>query len=368
MRLAFLSGSPALPLTGAGIANREMPVANSRGLSVHIGVINVDSVHYQGWDGRLYACEDDALAMQELARGRGFETEVLLTRDATRENVIRAIERASRELEEGDLFLLTYSGHGGQIPRQADGRPANLYDVESTDGLDETWCLHDAQLLDDELDHLYRQFRTGVRILLIQDCCHSGFSDFDDRALLGADGADEAASAPGIAVEPSPRPAGSDGDAERGQEVGDGRGAGGVRSLATARPKAMPKEKIGDTYEHNRRFYDGIRSAIPRPADGSAIHETSPASILAISACREHELALEGTYNGYFTTALLVTLEEDAFSDYDEFHEQLARRLSKITSAKQTAEMHSCATDTDWITTEKTAKTVPWAKGRPFEI
>ena len=93
------------------------------------------------------------------------------------------------ERKEGDLFLLTYSGHGGQIPRPPDGRPANLYDVESTDSLDETWCLHDAQLLDDELNHLYRQFRTGVRILLIQDACHSGFSDFDDRALLGADAA-----------------------------------------------------------------------------------------------------------------------------------------------------------------------------------
>jgi hypothetical protein len=113
-------------------------MAAARGLSVHIGIINVDPVHYQGWDGRLYACEDDAQCMQELARECGFETTLLLTGDATRENVIGAIECASRELETGDIFLLTYSGHGGQIPRQPDGRPADLYDVETTDSLDET--------------------------------------------------------------------------------------------------------------------------------------------------------------------------------------------------------------------------------------
>ena len=341
---------------------------NTRGLSVHIGVVHVDPAHYQGWDGRLYACEDDALAMQELARECGFETTLLLTRDATRENVIRAIERAARELNEGDLFLLTYSGHGGQIPRPPDGRPANLYDVESTDSLDETWCLHDAQLLDDELNHLYRQFRTGVRILLIQDACHSGFSDFDDRALLGAGASAGAAPEHGAAVEPAKRPARVDINAERGQEVEDASAVEPGQSSATPRPKAMPKARINDTYEGNRRFYDEIRAVIPRPADGSSFHETSPASILAICACREHELAMEGPFNGYFTTALAMTWDEDSFSDYYEFYDLLARRLSKISSAKQTAEMYSCATDPKWITAQKTAKTVPWAKERPFQI
>jgi hypothetical protein len=63
-----------------------------------------------------------------------------------------------------------------------------------------------------------------------------------------------------------------------------------------------------------------------------------------------------------------MTWDRGAFSDYYDFYEQLARRLSKITSAKQTAEMYSCATDRKWITTKKTAKTVPWAKERPFQI
>jgi hypothetical protein len=77
---------------------------------------------------------------------------------------------------------------------------------------------------------------------------------------------------------------------------------------------------------------------------------------------------MEGPFNGYFTTALAMTWDEDSFSDYYEFYDLLARRLSRISSEKQTAEMYSCATDPRWITTQKTAKTVPWAKERPFQI
>ena len=49
---------------------------------------------------------------------------------------------AAKALKPGDLFFLTYSGHGGQVP-----------DVtgDEDDKQDETWCLYDGQLIDDEL-------------------------------------------------------------------------------------------------------------------------------------------------------------------------------------------------------------------------
>ena len=40
------------------------------------------------------------------------------------------------------FFLLTYSGHGGQI---------NDVNNDEPDGLDETWALYDRELVDDEL-------------------------------------------------------------------------------------------------------------------------------------------------------------------------------------------------------------------------
>ena len=39
----------------------------ARGISVHIGVNDVDPNHYGGWSGPLKACENDSDVMFELA-------------------------------------------------------------------------------------------------------------------------------------------------------------------------------------------------------------------------------------------------------------------------------------------------------------
>ena len=72
---------------------------------------------------------------------------------------------AGKTLSSGDFFFLTYSGHGGQVP-----------DVtgEEADKQDETWCLYDGQLIDDELYLELSRFAAGVRILVLSDSCHSG--------------------------------------------------------------------------------------------------------------------------------------------------------------------------------------------------
>ena len=73
--------------------------------------------------------------------------------------------KAAKALRKGDFFFLTYSGHGGQVP-----------DVtgEEADKQDETWCLYDGQLIDDELYFELSRFAAGVRILVFSDSCHSG--------------------------------------------------------------------------------------------------------------------------------------------------------------------------------------------------
>src|SRR5689334_24124033 len=87
-----------------------------RGLSLHVGLNAVDPDHYAGWSGDLMACEFDANDMASLAKAQGITPTVLLTKRATRENVFKAIRAAAKRLDTGDLLLLTYSGHGGQIP------------------------------------------------------------------------------------------------------------------------------------------------------------------------------------------------------------------------------------------------------------
>ena len=91
---------------------------------------------YSGWDGQLTACEFDANDMQALAKTQGF-TKVTkrLTKRATRSRVLADIKAAAAKLKRNDIFFLTHSGHGGQVPNTGN-------DFEP-DGYDETWCLYD---------------------------------------------------------------------------------------------------------------------------------------------------------------------------------------------------------------------------------
>ena len=88
----------------------------ANGLALHIGLNTVDPRHYNGRDGALVACEADARDMQALAMARGFDSRLLLAREGTQRNVTAAIRDAAGQLASGDIFLLTYSGHGGQVP------------------------------------------------------------------------------------------------------------------------------------------------------------------------------------------------------------------------------------------------------------
>lgn len=139
--------------------------ATPKGIALHIGLNRVDPIHYAGWKGELAACENDARDVETIARSQGFASQSLLTRAATSAALLDGIEKTAKELVEDDFFLLTYSGHGGQINDVTNDEP---------DGLDETWVLHDREIVDDEPYAAWSLFRPGVRILVLSDSCHSG--------------------------------------------------------------------------------------------------------------------------------------------------------------------------------------------------
>ena len=68
----------------------------AKGISLHIGLNEVDPAHYGGWSGPLTACEADAQDMQQLAGS--YESSLLLTRKATRAAVKKGIEAAAATL------------------------------------------------------------------------------------------------------------------------------------------------------------------------------------------------------------------------------------------------------------------------------
>ncbi len=152
------------------------------GYSLHIGLNQVDAAAYGGWNGQLSGCVNDALAMQRLADEAGYQSTILLDGQATSQAVIGEIAWLARQAVPGDICLISYSGHGGQVD--------DLNADESDDKKDETWVCRDRQVVDDELAQMWSQFAPGVRVVVVSDSCHSGTVDRDRivrqlrRALL----------------------------------------------------------------------------------------------------------------------------------------------------------------------------------------
>src|SRR5258706_1072087 len=147
------------------MAVKPPATAKPKAISLHIGLNGVSAAAYSGWDGPLAACEFDANDMAALAKKRGMKPDVLLTKKATRSAVLSGMRSAAKTLKAGDLFFISYSGHGGQVP-DTNG--------DEVDRQDETWCLYDGQLIDDELYVELSKLAAGVRVLVLSDRCLSG--------------------------------------------------------------------------------------------------------------------------------------------------------------------------------------------------
>ena len=260
-------------------------------MSLHIGVNEVDPGHYwksmeeKGWKGRLEGCENDARAMHDLAVKQGFEASLLITREATRENVKAAIEKAAKTLGPGDFFFLTYSGHGSQVADiSGDEMNDDILFGGTGDTRDETWCLYDKQLLDDELLHLWAQFKKGVRILIFSDSCHSGTVS---RGLLGED---------------TP-------------VVEEGIGY-----------RLVPRATLAATYIKNQEFYNGLQS------EGDILPKVK-ARVLLFSGCQDDQLSQEDQLSfpphGFFTLAVLNAWKAGDFENYTDFFTRITEKIPK---------------------------------------
>jgi hypothetical protein len=260
----------------------------AHGYAVCIGLNSVDPKHYQGWSGDLLACEADATDMADLAKAQKFDhVTLLLTADATRKKARAAIESAAKSAHEGDIVLLTYSGHGGQLPDRNGDEP---------DGRDETWCLYDGEHVDDELYALFTLFRPKVRVVVLSDSCHSGTVTREivrDAALRsGTMRSTVGTREKPVALDP-----------------------------ATPRYRAMPDEVALATYRRNKAFYDEIIKDLPDPKQSA---KKVQATVRLISGCQDNQLSQDGTFNGLFTGTLLRVWKHGAFKgDYALFHKKI---------------------------------------------
>jgi hypothetical protein len=266
---------------------------NAKALSLHIGLNGVSGAAYGGWDGPLAACEFDANDMAALAKKQGMTSTLLLTKKATRAATLAAMRGAAKALASGDLFFLTYSGHGGQVP-----------DVtgEEADKKDETWCLYDGQLIDDELYFELSRFKAGVRILVLSDSCHSGTVTREAAMPLA--------------------------------------------TIPTQRPKLMPEAVAMRTYRDHQAFYDKLQRDVAAAAGKPVVDpDTAIAQVAAsgrlsgivakfdpvvilVSGCQDNQTSMDGEHNGAFTEQLLKVWNQGGFQgNYANFHARIRARM-----------------------------------------
>jgi hypothetical protein len=244
-------------------------VAN--GFSVHVGLNVVDANHFGGfeggWQGGLRGCERDAADLEALLAEEGFTTTLLLGDAAASDAVSAAVVDAAESCSAGDIFVLTFSGYGGDVP-----------DRNSPDRWSEhTWAAYDRQLPDDELAAMLRSFSSEVRIVVIDDSSSSGTVR---RSMLSY-------------LEP---PFG-----------------------AETHTRDLPPDVVRETYRNNRVLYDDLQRTHPS-ADGTAID----AAVITLAGFLDGQQAADGPKRGVFTETLLSIWDGGGF---DGSYERFAKAL-----------------------------------------
>jgi len=130
-----------------------------------IGINNYPGTHMD-----LQGCVNDANDWAGVLGARGFKVATLLDDQATKAAMVKAMSDLIGKASKGDSLVITFSGHGTYQPDE---------DGDEADGLDEALCPYDLQtkgeaLIDDEIKTIFGARKTGVRIVLIADSCHSG--------------------------------------------------------------------------------------------------------------------------------------------------------------------------------------------------
>ncbi|MCK9460631.1 MAG: caspase family protein [Proteobacteria bacterium] len=141
--------------SGCQVTNKP----KAHGVALVIGLTEVDPRSYSGWHGECPGTDTDARIFEILCQEFKYPVTKLINAQATRAAVKNQMARLTKDLEPGDLFVFFISCHGGQIKD---------INNDEEDGQDETICLWDGELKDDEL--LWPNCRT----FFVTDSCNSG--------------------------------------------------------------------------------------------------------------------------------------------------------------------------------------------------
>lgn len=119
-------------------------------------------------DAPLKGCINDTVSYKNVLANCGYSINVLTDTVATKQNIIEEIESTLYNTTSNDCVVITFSGHGSQVPDKSG---------DEKDGLDEcllpygyTW---DNVIIDDDIDIILNQYK-GASVEIVLDACHSG--------------------------------------------------------------------------------------------------------------------------------------------------------------------------------------------------
>ncbi|MRG48371.1 S8 family serine peptidase [Chitinophaga sp. SYP-B3965] len=245
----------------------------SKGYSLHIGLNKIDPDNYPGVPA-LNAAVNDAVFWESYAKKMGYEAKSLHDKAATDKAVLDALHGYADKLKPGDILLLTYAGHGSQIANEK----GNDFADEKND---QTWCLYNRELLDDELFEAFGKFKEGTRILIVSDSCHSGtmaraLPDGTDLSTLLADGLDR---------------------------------AGASRGLRSRKLPLDVEQQVA------QRFGKTVYQPLQKKYKNKAQVEGVKASVKLLAACQDDQTTFDGEANGVFTESFIDIFKQPKFKN-----------------------------------------------------
>eukprot|EP00924_Labyrinthula_sp_SR-Ha-C_P008906 maker-scaffold_2-snap-gene-6.47-mRNA-1 protein AED:0.02 eAED:0.02 QI:46/1/1/1/0.75/0.6/5/155/545 len=138
-------------------------------------------INYPGSDAELSGCINDVFMIKNFLLKEGFvETEhsmqILIdiprpgTQYPTKNNILKGMQWLVHNVEPGDTLFLGYMGHGAQVTDESG---------HEKDGMNEVLLPSDYMsqglISDDEIwEILVRDLPSGVKLIALMDCCHSG--------------------------------------------------------------------------------------------------------------------------------------------------------------------------------------------------
>jgi len=162
---AALSNAPAIRAEAATPQRGVAPAGSQRGSSTHNGTYYALIVGIDNYSSlpKLATAVNDAQALKEVLQTRyGFQ--VTLLTDASRNQILSALNEYRRKLREDDSLLIYYAGHGQYDP---DAKKGYWLPVDATRDDPSNWIIAD-------------EITTSVRViparhvLVVSDSCYAG--------------------------------------------------------------------------------------------------------------------------------------------------------------------------------------------------